>query len=387
MVQLLKDIAIISAGQGAPQGDENYCEQGIPFVKAGNLAELIEGKPIECIQKVSEDVAKRHKLKLYPKGTILFAKSGMSCLKGYIYTLPSDAYVVSHLACITPKNKEFSEYLQYYFEYHKPSKLIKDESYPSISLTDIGNLLIDLKNKNNQSEIVIILDKLKKIIKSWQQKLQKLDTLIKARFVEMFGNPGKDVKGWGLRTLGSCCELNPKKGMDDRLVEGLEISFVPMPAVSENGTINVSETKLYEEVKSGFTYFAENDVLFAKITPCMENGKGAVAVGLHNGIGFGSTEFHVLRPIHGISNPFWIYLLTSFETFRKDAASNMTGSAGQRRVPASFLERYKVALPPVQLQDQFASFVAQVDKSKVVVQQALDKAQLLFDSLMQKYFG
>ena len=81
-MQLLKDIATISAGQGAPQGDSNYCEDGTPFVKAGNLAELIEGRPIDTIQKVSESVAKKHRLKLFPKGTVLFAKSGMSCLKG-----------------------------------------------------------------------------------------------------------------------------------------------------------------------------------------------------------------------------------------------------------------------------------------------------------------
>lgn len=88
MRRLLKDIAIISAGQGAPQGESNYCDNGTPFVKAGNLQELIEGKPITKIQNVSDDVAKKHKLKLYPKGTILFAKSGMSCMKGYVYVLP-----------------------------------------------------------------------------------------------------------------------------------------------------------------------------------------------------------------------------------------------------------------------------------------------------------
>ena len=107
-------------------------------------------------------------------------------------------------------------------------------------------------------------------------------------------------------------------------------------------------------------------MLFAKITPGMENGKGAVATGLTNGIGFGSTEFHVMRPIQGVSNPYWIYILSVFKSFRKDAEANMTGSAGQRRVPASFLDNYQVALPPYELQEQFASFVKQVDKSKVV---------------------
>ncbi len=203
----------------------------------------------------------------------------------------------------------------------------------------------------------------------------------------MFGMPGTDAKGWGLHPLSEYCEINPKKAKDNRLISELEVSFVPMPAVSENGDIDPSEIRCYDDVRTGFTYFAENDVLFAKITPCMENGKGAVAVGLRNGVGFGSTEFHVLRPVNGKSNPYWLYSLTSFSQFRKDAESNMTGSAGQRRVPASFFEKYKVALPPIKLQDQFADFVKQVDKSKVEVQKALDKAQTLFDSLMQEYFG
>ena len=181
----------------------------------------------------------------------------------------------------------------------------------------------------------------------------------------MFGVPGTDINGWEVKKLGDCCEINPKKGKDSRLTPGIEVSFVPMSAVSENGTIDPSDTRMYDDVKTGFTYFAENDVLMAKITPCMENGKGAVAVDLKNGIGFGSTEFHVLRPIRGISNSYWIYVLTSIKTFREDAASNMTGSAGQRRVPATFLENFKISIPPIELQNQFADFVRAVDKSKV----------------------
>ncbi len=238
-----------------------------------------------------------------------------------------------------------------------------------------------------QDKVIEVLDKIQTVVSGRTTELSKLDELVKARFVEMFGLPGIDAKGWGLRFLNECCELNPKKSSDIRLASGLEVSFVPMPAVTENGGIDTSEIKLYDEVKNGFTYFAENDVLFAKITPCMENGKGAVAVGLRNGIGFGSTEFHVLRPIVERSNPYWLYTLTAFDIFRKDAAANMTGSAGQRRVPARFLENYKVTLPPIELQDEFATFVEQINKSKFVVQQALDKAQTLFDSLMQQYFG
>ena len=185
-----------------------------------------------------------------------------------------------------------------------------------------------------------------------------------SRFIELFGVPGTDDFGWGLIPLGSVCCINPKKSQDERLGVSMEVSFVPMTAVTEHGAIDATITMKYDEVKTGFTYFAENDVLFAKITPCMENGKGAIARGLHNGIGFGSTEFHVLRPIKGKTNPYWIYILTAFPKFRKEAVSNMTGSAGQRRVPASFLENYRVALPTIELQERFAAFVEEIDKSK-----------------------
>ena len=199
--------------------------------------------------------------------------------------------------------------------------------------------------------------------------------------------PGSDDFGWGLMPLGNACHINPKKSQDVRLVSGLEVSFVPMPAVTECGEIDATTIKEYDEVKTGFTYFTENDVLFAKITPCMENGKGAVARGLYNGIGFGSTEFHVLRPISGKTNPYWLYMLTAFPQFREDAANNMTGSAGQRRVPASFLENYRVSVPPMELQEQFAAFVEQTDKSKFEIQKSLEKLEILKKSLMQQYFG
>jgi type I restriction enzyme S subunit len=243
---------------------------------------------------------------------------------------------------------------------------------------------IDIENQRNICEK---LDKLYFVIQKRKKEVALLDELVRARFVEMFGTLGTDEKGWGLTRLGKCCEINPKKNADKRLTSGIKVSFVPMQSVSEDGKIDTSQVKIYDEVKSGFTYFAENDVLFAKITPCMENGKGAVAAKLYNGIGFGSTEFHVLRPRNEICNAYWLYVLTTFKSFRNNAEMNMTGSAGQKRVPPAFLENHKIALPPIELQNQFADFVAEVDKSKVAVQKALDETRILFDSLMQKYFG
>lgn len=180
----------------------------------------------------------------------------------------------------------------------------------------------------------------------------------------MFGELGKDEKGWGLTSLGECCVLNPKRPRD--ISDELMVSFVPMPAVSEDGKMDCSDIKPYKDVRKGFTYFAEDDVLFAKITPCMENGKGAVARGLSGGIGSGSTEFHVLRPIEGKSNPYWLYIITMFNSFRIGARKVMTGTGGQLRVPIGYLKDFPVSLPPIELQNQFEQFVHQSDKSKFV---------------------
>ena len=259
-----------------------------------------------------------------------------------------------------------------------------------IKYIKLGNLTeaqIPMCSIATQNEIVANLYKVSTLISLRKQQLSKLDEVVKSRFVEIFGLPGSDIFGWGVVPLGSVCDINPKKSHDPRLCSGMEVSFVPMPAVTECGEIDATAVKEYEEVKTGFTYFAENDVLFAKITPCMENGKGAVAKGLHNGLGFGSTEFHVLRPISGKTNPYWVYTLTMFSQFREDAARNMTGSAGQRRVPASFLENYRVAIPPIELQEQFESFVKQTNKSKFEIQKSLEKLETLKKALMQKYFG
>ena len=235
----------------------------------------------------------------------------------------------------------------------------------NLSLKNIADILIPLVSSEKQDEIVRNLAAVDTAIAIRKEQIRLIDQVVKSRFIELFGMPGTDAFGWGLVPLGSTCNINPKKSLDSRLVSGVMVSFVPMPAVTEHGEIDATAIKEYDEVKTGFTYFAENDVLFAKITPCMENGKGAVAKGLHNGIGFGSTEFHVLRPISGKTDPYWIYTLTAFSQFRMDAASNMTGSAGQRRVPASFLENFRVSLPPMELQEQFAAFVEQTDKSKL----------------------
>src|SRR5690606_15758042 len=110
------------------------------------------------------------------------------------------------------------------------------------------------------------------------------------------------------------------------------VPFIPMTDVSESGRWTFKQSRPLKSVTAGFTAFEEGDVLVAKITPCLENGKGVHAVGLENGIGFGSTEFHVLRARMG-NEPRFVFHLSQWRRFRRAAESQMVGSAGQQRVP------------------------------------------------------
>ena len=256
---------------------------------------------------------------------------------------------------------------------------------PRVKWEHLKNYEFELPDMDKQKELAELLWAIDDTKKSYQELIAATDELVKSQFIAMFGSLGEDEKGWGLTTLGKCCELNPKrpKDIDDELL----VSFVPMPAVSEDGRIDTTEIRPYAEVKKGFTYFAENDVLFAKITPCMENGKGCVAEGLSNGTGAGSTEFHVLRPIAGKSNPYWLYILTMHETFRSAARKSMTGTGGQLRVPIGFLENYPITMPPIELQETFEEMVRQSDKSKFEMEQALSELTATYKRIITENLG
>ena len=183
--------------------------------------------------------------------------------------------------------------------------------------------------------------------------------------------------------LGEVCLINPKSCT---LKDDTEVSFIPMTKVGEHGEFDASEIKNYLEVKKGFTNFQNGDILFAKITPCMENGKGAIAHNMKNGIGFGSTEFHVLRPDTDKMTSEWLYYLTTWKTFRKEAERNMTGSAGQKRVPKTFLENYVVNLPDIDTQKSENKILRKVDDLIFLRKQQLAKLDELVKARFVEMF-
>ena len=166
-------------------------------------------------------------------------------------------------------------------------------------------------------------------------------------------------EGWCWAVIEDVVQINPKDNNLRSLSDDLTVSFVPMAAVDAYlGVIFTPTIKSLGEVRKGFTQFINGDVIFAKITPCMENGKAAIARNLHNGKGFGSTEFHVFR--HGEAViPEWIFHFIRQEKFRSDAKAHFSGTAGQLRVPVSFLSSYLLPLPPLGEQYRIVSFIEQ----------------------------
>lgn len=193
-------------------------------------------------------------------------------------------------------------------------------------------------------------------------------------------------EGWEWKKLGEIAEINPK--FDKKSVsESTEVTFLPMKCIEElTGNVDTSITKSLEEVSKGYTPLIENDLIYAKITPCMENGKAAIATGLKNNLGFASTEFHVIRFKKNAYNKFFFFYLIQ-KRIREHAAMNMTGSAGQKRVPATFLKNLLVPLPPLETQQKIVSILEKAEETRKLRAQADELTQKLLQSVFLEIFG
>jgi|AntRauMinimDraft_4_1070384.scaffolds.fasta_scaffold02567_2 type I restriction enzyme S subunit len=180
--------------------------------------------------------------------------------------------------------------------------------------------------------------------------------------------------------LKHLARINPTKSELSDLDPKTDVSFVPLEDFGTDGEIKDTETRPLEEVYDGYTYFREGDIAIAKITPSFENGKGAICRGLENGIGFGTTELHILRPREGVSTEFLWYVLRS-KPFMDEAVTAMRGVAGQKRVPSSFIENFEIPQIRYDLQQRKA---ARLDKKISNIYQAIAVGNQLKDLLQQK---
>ena len=335
----LSEIAKIKAGNVAPKKDA-FTEDGIPFVRAGSLTNLLAGGSLADLEKIDGGTASKLRLTLFPAGTVVFAKSGMSCMTGNVYVLPEPCYVVSHLACVIP-NGNYASYLKHYFRFNRPNKLIENPSFPSIKLSKIQGIDLRLPASEEGVRQVQALERIESQIEQAKKLLMHLDSLVKSRFIEMFGDPISNSKQLDVKPGSALFKISngKSKPISERYRDGI-------PAYGGNGISWYSKECLINN-------------------PTIVIGR----VGRH----CGNTRL-VNEPCWVTDNAMYIkqfpndYLdLIYLDELMRLVGFNRYADKGDlwKITQQPFMD-FAYPMPSIEEQRDFAAFVAQVDKSRFV---------------------
>lgn len=362
---------------------EDVCEKGSSNLKQSDVINKTGAYPIYGAAGYLGNVDFYHQDKPY----VAVVKDGAGIGRTTLH--PAKSSVIGTMQYLLPKNNVLPEYLYYVVQYMHLEKYFTGATIPHIYFKDYKAEQFNLDAIERQKEIVASLQKVETLIKARQQQLQKLDELIKARFVELFGDMFLNSKAWEERPLDLLAEVvsGITKG---RKTKEPHLTEVPYMAVSnvKDGYIDWTTVKTIQATQQEIEQYRllPDDVLMTEGGDPDKLGRGAILKEpLENCI----HQNHIFRVRLNES----LILPTFFAEYLKHqkAKRYFLGCAKQTTGIASInmrqLKALPVLLPPLELQVQFASFVKQVDKSKVAVQKSLDEAQLLFDSLMQQYFG
>ncbi len=300
------------------------------------------------------------------------------------------AYVTGNAMCLDDVRSDVSiEYLYYYLLHYDFKKVISGSAQPQITRQGLQKVEIPLCSLEEQSEIVRILQKTELIIESRQRELQSLDELIKARFVEMFGTVENNVFNYPIVRLGDYAKLQGGYAFKSKDFTDNGIPLVQIGNVNKDFLNWEVVNTVPEEFLSQYDSFSLQigDLVMAMTRPIIKSlntvkvakvSEADVPCLLNQRVGRFVLSDSVTAP--------FLEALCKTDNF-KDYVERMSGNSLQPNISSKQVEDYMVILPPVPLQNAFSCFVQQIDKSKVAVQKALDEAQLLFDSLMQQYFG
>ena len=282
-------------------------------------------------------------------------------------------------------NLYLKKYLYYFLKNNFAilNEKVTGAAIPHLNRSTLENLEIYKASLAEQKEMVDVLDAASEIIRLRTACIESAQSLIPALFQEMFGDINNNIHGLPISEIKSCVEINPTKIV---MNDNDDVTFLGMKDVTENGQIDLSTIKKYEEVKKGFTSFKNDDVLLAKITPCFENGKAAIAKNLVNNTGFGSTEFYVLRPNQNKILPEYLYSIVKSSRFSEMGRSNMKGAAGQKRLIKDFVSNYKFLLPDIPQQKLFAAKVQEIEAYIKTQQVELENTKTMFQFLLHHSF-
>ncbi|MBI2473999.1 restriction endonuclease subunit S [Candidatus Uhrbacteria bacterium] len=338
-------------------------------------------------------------------GDLLFARSGATAGKPFMYReFDGVSCFAGYLIRFVPnKDKLFPRFLDFvsqsaYYESWKNSIFIQ-ATIQNISADKYKEFLIPIPSTDDQKRIADFLDEktvvIDEVVKKKKKQIEllkeKRDALITQAVTKGLNSNvkmkdsgvewiGEIPEGWNLVRLRRVVSLNPSKQESKHISEDSDVTFLPMTKVSSKGTFDKEVVSKKNDVATGFTYFRNGDVITAKITPCFENGKGALVNDLVNGIGFGSTEFTVIRPSSSINGTYLYYLVHS-EMFRKSGGPWMYGSAGQQRVPDRFIKEFQAPLPSIEEQEKI---VMQLDRGLNLLDRSIKTIQKSI-KLIQEY--
>ncbi|CNE12180.1 restriction endonuclease subunit S [Yersinia pseudotuberculosis] len=330
---------------------------------------------------------------LLKKGDVLLAMTEQAAglLGSAIYVPESGKYLHNQrlgLVIVRDDERICKEYI--YLIYNSPTtrKTIAEQaSGTKVKHTSPSRLLgvkVLIPPLSEQKKIAQVLSTWDKAIATTEQLLANSQLQKKALMQQLLTGkkrfPGFSEE-WTEVHLSDLCFINPSRS--EKPENGV-VSFISMDGVSEDAKLIKTEDRYYSDVSKGFTSFKDDDVLVAKITPCFENGKGAYVINLTNGIGFGSTEFHVLRAKEGV-NAKYIYYLTVMTEFRVRGEMNMQGSAGQKRVTTDYLKSLKLTVPiSFTEQNKIATVLTVSDQEIATLKQKLNHLKQEKKALMQQ---
>ncbi len=288
-------------------------------------------------------------------------------------------WVNNHAHVLRPKrDKVLDLYLVSILNFMDLSPYITGLNVPKLNQQNLLSIKIPVPPMNIQKQIVSEIEQINIKNETDLEQIKKFQESIE-------GILSNAYLKYPTTKLKNFVDIDPSKTDVVKLSNNTKVSFIEMESVSTDGYIIKNEIKRLEEVRKGYTYFRDGDVLVAKITPCMENGKCAIADNLMNNIGFGSTEFYVLRSNEKLLYPLLYYIIKR-ESFRNEAKKHMTGASGHRRVPKIFMENYELPLiDSIQVQQQLIEQIELIESQVKKLHDDIMNRESEIEDLLNKY--
>ena len=382
----------IGSGTTPPTNDENAFDGDIPWITTGELREKVI---LDTSKKVSNRTLKKYSaLKKHPAGSIAIAMYGATI--GRLGILGVEATTNQACCVLSNSNTLLNKFLFYWLQAFKEDivRLSSGGGQPNINQEKVASLKVSTPSLEEQVKIASFLDYETAKIDTLIQKQQRLIELLTEKRQAVIShavtkglNPDVPMKDLGVEWLGEVpehwnitkikyiAELTPSKSEALSHLGG-KCSFVPMEKLKRDSLI-LDETRDVKDVHQGYTYFRDNDILLAKVTPCFENQNIAVAKNLVNGIGFGSSEIFVLRTNNIKLNYFMFYRLQE-NIFMQMGVGAMTGAGGLQRVPTDFINNFQFALPPLKEAQQIVNYLRDQNKRfDILISKANQQIQLM----------